>query len=887
MSARARALPAAVTGMVIVALFGPARAAADSSGATTTRGPEKLTKPPRLTSFVEAPYPESEKEAHRAAAVVLELGINDHGTVEQVTVRESAGLAFDAAAEAAARQFLFEPAEVNGKPSAIRILYRYEFVLRAEAPTTASFSGQVLNGRTKQPLAGVQIDVDGTAKTVTDTEGRFHFDALPAGPRLISLSGLHLTKLETTENLEIGRKTSVTYTVELEDTTKPSDDQDDLEVVVTAPALAKQVVSTEVAADEARRVPGTQGDVLKVVENLPGVARPSVGSGQIVVWGAAPEDTRVYLDGVPLPNLYHQGGFRSVVHSDMVQSVELVPGGWGAEYGRGIGGLLDVHLKPLDGTGVHGSVSADLLDSSADVRAALPHDVSFEVAGRKSYLDALLPLFTSRNVGAYIPIPRYYDAQSRLVWHIGPGETLELGGLLSSDSVSDSVPSEDPADVQTQTHDTSFQRVWVRWKKQADDGSEVSVVPSFGGNSDSLVDQFGAVPTHLDVTATVASLRASWRKQVASWITVTCGVDAQLTRSSFDRIGSNTSPPRTGDPFVFGEAPTDQIAHDDGTSIAASVAPFVTPDFAFLDDRLHITPGVRVEPYVLSVSRTAPAVGSTPPVGLFEEYSTVEPRLAARWSPARWITWKAAWGLYHQPPAPADLSSVFGNPTLGLETAEHLLGGVAIGSPDVLSVEMTGFRVTSQDLAVRSPLPSPLLAQALVPTGIGRTVGIQFLVRKQLAKRFFGWITYTLSRAQRANAENAPYYPYDFDQTNVLTAVASYDFGKGFEVGTRFRYATGYPRTPVTGAYFDVKTGTYEPLFGSLNSIRIPDFVQLDVRLSKRFTLGRSLLEVYLDVQNVTNRANAEELAYSPDYSQQRPITGLPLLPVLGARLSW
>lgn len=389
------------------------------------------------------------------------------------------------------------------------------------------------------------------------------------------------------------------------------------------------------------------------------------------------------------------------------------------------------------------------------------------------------------------------------------------------------------------------------------------------------------------MTSTVASLRASWRKRVVNWITVTAGVDAQLTKSEFDRLGSNTSPARTGDPYVFGEAPTDQVAHDDGSSIAASVAPYLTGDFSFLSDRLHVIPGVRVEPYVLSVSRTAPAVGATPPVGLFEEFSIVEPRLAVRWSPARWITWKAAWGLYHQPPAPSDLSSVFGNPTLGLETAEHLLGGVAVGSPDVVSLEVTGFRVTSQDLAVRSPLASPLLAEALVDTGIGRTVGLQFLVRKQIAKRFFGWVTYTLSRAERANADNAPYYPYDFDQTNVLTAVASLDLGRGFEIGTRFRYATGYPRTPVVGAYFNVKSGTYEPIFGVLNSIRIPDFFQLDVRLSKRWKLGRTVLETYLDVQNAFNRQNPEEIVYSQNYAQPRYITGLPILPVLGARLSW
>ncbi len=80
----------------------------------------------------------------------------------------------------------------------------------------------------------------------------------------------------------------------------------------------------------------------------------------------------------------------------------------------------------------------------------------------------------------------------------------------------------------------------------------------------------------------------------------------------------------------------------------------------------------------------------------------------------------------------------------------------------------------------------------------------------------------------------------------------------------------------------------YEPLLpASLNSIRIPAFWQMDVRISKRFLIGRSTLEAYLDLQNVTNRGNPEEIVYSPDYSERRYITGLPILPVLGARLSW
>jgi len=879
-----RALACCVAALTASASAPPAAAQQDGQGAATAA--HRLTRPPRLVRFVEAPFPESEKATGRGATVVLELALSASGTVDRAVVVESAGVAFDAAAVKAAGEFLFEPAEVDGKPAAIRLLYRYEFVLRAEVPTTAVLAGQVRDQRTKKSLSGIRVAAAGAGTAVTDADGRFRFGAVPPGPCVVSLSGPGLADVQTSESLEAGRETTVTYDVELQ-SDKPAEDRDDLEIVVAAPAVHKEVVSTEVAADEARRVPGTQGDVLKVVENLPGVARASVGSGQLVVWGAAPEDTRVYIDDVPVPSLYHQGGFRSVVHSDMVQSVELLPGGWGAEYGRAIGGLVNVRLGPIAKEGIHGSVSSDLLDSAADVRVRYGDRVAVEVSGRKSYLDSLLPLFTSSNIGQYIPIPRYYDAQTRVLWKPSHAEKVEIGAMVSSDSVSDEVPSSDPTNVQTQTHDTGFRRVWVRYVKQSKDGAEIAIVPSLGTNTDSLVDAFGPVPTQLEVDATVASLRARWTKRVAGWVTVSVGADGQYTESRLRRTGSDTSPPRQGDDYVFGQAPANQVARDDASLIAASVAPWAFADVSLLDGTVHVVPGVRIEPYLLGTSREFPAFGTTPAHGLFSESTVVEPRVSARWTPVPALTWKVGWGQYHEPPAPADLSAVFGNPTLGLESAEHILAGVAMGTPETISVEATAFHSTSQNLAVRSPLPTPLAAQALVSTGIGLSRGVQALVRKQLAKRFFGWVTYTLSQSERAPSAQAPYYTYGFDQTHVLSAVASLDLGRGFEVGARFRYATGYPRTPVISFYFDSKAGIHEPLFGPLNSIRIPDFVQLDVRVSKRFSLGDSTLEAYLDVQNVTDRANPEEIVYSPDYSQRRYITGLPLLPVAGARLSW
>ena len=811
------------------------------------------------------------------------------GAVDQARVVAVGRAAFDAAAAAAARQFVFEPAEIDGKPAPIRILYRYEFVLRAEAPTTADLAGQVRDARTKKPLAAVRVTLDGGAPVTTDAEGHFHVDALPPGQRTITLSGAHLTEIQTTESLEAGRKTSVTYDVEPQDPNAAADDKDDLEIVVAPPAIAKQVVSTEVTAEEARKVPGTQGDVLKVVENLPGVARPAIGSAQLVVWGSSPQDTRVFMDGVPLPSLYHQGGFRSVVHSDMVQSVELVPGGWGAEYGRGLGGLVDVHLKPLDASGVHGSAAADILDASADVRAKVSERLSVEVAGRESYLDRLLPAFTSRNIGEYVPIPRYYDGQARAVLHASPAEMLELGGLISGDSVDDNVPSDDPTNVQLQTHRTSFQRAWLRWKKQTTDGAEILVVSSFGFDSDSLVDQFGAVPTALRVDSTVGSLRASWRKKMASWVTLAVGIDGQLTSSHFSRTGSNTSPPRPGDPYVFGQAPTDQIAHDDGTTVSASAAPYATADFSLDDGKIHLVPGVRIEPYLQTASRTAPPVGSTPPVGLFEESTVVEPRLSARWSPVRLLTWKVGWGIYDQPPAPADLSSVFGNPTLGIESAQHLLWGVEIGRPDVLSFEATAFETTSKNLAVRSPLA--------------------VAARRAVARRH--WDRANARRAG-AGAQAAREALLRLGDLHAL-AKRTRERARAALLPLRLRSNARPLRRRVVRARRGVRRRDALPLHdgvpadaGDRGVVRRADRhlpallrrAQLDA--NSRFRPARRAavedasrsaaapsLEAYLDVQNVTDRSNPEEIVYSLDYTQRRYITGLPILPVAGARLAW
>jgi TonB family protein len=846
--------------------------------------------PPKLAHFVQAEYPTQESATGRSAAVVLAISIGADGKVADVTVAVSAGDAFDAAATAAARLFEFEPALVDGKPVAVRIQYRYEFILRAPpppaAPTTADFTGTVRIRGTGQPLAGVVIELDGARQT-TDASGLFHFADVSPGPHNVAISGSGFTPTATEETFEAGQSYDARYDVDLA-VGVPPEQQVDFEMVIVDSSLKKSMASTSVSSDQGARVAGTGGDVIKVVENLPGVARSSVGSSALVVWGAAGTDTRVYIDDVRVPMLYHEGGFRSVIHSDLVRSVELEPGGYGAAHGRGLGGLVSVGLKPLEADGYHGSLSLDAIDAAGSIRGSVGDKFRFAGAVRRSHLDWVVAQVTSQDVGAFVPIPRYWDSQLRAAWVPHEGESIEVGSLLSSDSISRAVAGSDPSDTKRESKGTGFERIYLRYQKQLDAGGTVTATPYFGFDHSRVTSLFGAVPAQLDNNAAVYGMRTAWSGSVEEFLTVTTGIDAEVVASKLKRAGSITSPPREGDIRVFGQAPSDLINADSWTTTNASLAPFAQADLSLASGKLHLIPGARIEPAMVQASRRTPASGDQPTLGTMHEQTFFEPRLAARWAITDVVGVRAAVGIYHQPPLAEDLSAVFGNPGLGASQALHYLTGGNLKLTDTLSLEATGFVSEQSSLPTRSPFPTPIEAQALVQKGLGRAYGGQVLLRRDLTDRFFGWVSYSLVRSERTDGASQTYRPFDFDQTHVLTVLASYDLGGGFETGARFRFSSGYPRTPVVAAVYDSRTDSFQPVFGAHNSIRIPAFYEFDVRISKRFSLGSDgKLEVYLDVQNVSDHRNPEEIVYNYNFSRKSYITGLPILPVLGAKLTW
>ena len=872
--------------LVALALLG---AAAPSHAHAAPAARPQLTKPPALLEFVEAPYPEGADP--NGATVQFKIQIAADGTIKSADIVGPPNPAFDAAAREAVLKFRFSPAEVDGEPSAITIDYRYTFAPRPVIPTTAALAGTIRERGTGEPLANITVTATGpalvTPRTITsDAAGNFRFDDLPPGDVTITLAGERLPAIEAAEQLESGKELVVAYDVTLTDPPPPPAEKDELEIIVVAPPLRREVVATSVRAEEAAKVPGTSGDVVRVVESLPGVARSAAGAGQLIVWGAAPQDTRVYVDGVPIPRLYHEGGLRSVIHPLLVESIDLIPGGYGAQWGRGLGGLVSVATRTPEGKRrLRGRVAADVLDASAVMSVRVGKKVTLAAQVRASYLKLWADQVLDREALAYVPIPRYGDGQLRLLWRPTSTDRVEFVGLASGDRFQRGVPSSDPALAVLDRRTIDFQRIYARWTRDRGDGHVLTVTPYAGTTRARQDSYFGPLATSLAANSILAGLRINRRARVTRWLHFDLGLDAELTFAGLSRSGSLALPPREGDVRVFGQPPPEQIGADRWRTAMIGVAPYAQAEFTLFKDRLRILPGLRIDPYARSVSRRNPPSADAPAVGLYQHDFAVEPRLAIVGQPVWRLQLRAAAGLYRQMPAAEDLSATFGNPRLPTGRALHTVLGAKINFTRTLSLDVTGFFTRTRRLAVRSPDAAPLPAEALEPIGAGRAYGVQALLRQELAKNVFGWLAYTVMRSERRYREGDPMRLSDHDQTHVLTAVLAYQLPRGFDLSGRFRYATGNPRTPVTGAYFDATRNLYQPIFGEQNSVRIPAFVQLDVRLAKQFKIKNSTLDVFLEVLNVWNQKNKEEVVYAPDYQARDYIRSFPVLPAFG--LQW
>jgi hypothetical protein len=245
--------------------------------------------------------------------------------------------------------------------------------------------------------------------------------------------------------------------------------------------------------------------------------------------------------------------------------------------------------------------------------------------------------------------------------------------------------------------------------------------------------------------------------------------------------------------------------------------------------RLRLTPGVRVDLFS-SGGVATPAV---------------DPRISARYEVTKHFHIVHAYGVAHQPPSfivpvPGLVPGKLAN---GLQTSLQTSGGVEVDLPEEIKATATVFDNIFLNMSDVLGTSTGSIIDNLDRRSLGSAVGFELFIRRSLTQRLGGFLTYTLSRSTRSLDNQT--YPSAFDRTHVANAALAYDLGKNWRAGTRVVFYTGTPKV------IEYRGAIAPP--PSQSPGRDPPFFRLDLRLEKRWKVGRSgWLAFVVEVLNAT-----------------------------------
>lgn len=867
--------------------------------------------PPEVVEAPEPIYPEDAFKEGVAGDVLMDIDIDDEGLVTRALVKASPDARLAWAALGAATNMSFIPARQGEQSIFVRIEYKLSFTIDevvrermlaeeeasklAEKAETAPINlrGRVLVAGERNAVPGAFVSVEGTElETVTNDDGDFELRGVPAGKRAIHVEAGGFLPGYVSEELQ----SNVLVDVNLYLERRPGA-QD--ETVVYARRTEREVTKRVLTQKELQRVPGTFGDAVRVVQRLPGVARAPFGLGALLIRGGAPDDSTILIDGHLSRMLFHLGAGPSVINTDLVERLELYPGGQGARFGRAIAGAVDVVTRDPRTDTFYGQASVDLLQTSFRLEGPLTEDkkIGFFLAGRKSYVAEVLNIgdlivkYGDTDMDTFMLAPRYSDYQAKLVWKLPLQQTLALNMYGSDDDLDLAFDSGGVGPMMPSNVGVSmgFWRLNPLWRIQSagknGDGTpkvKAFVSPAFETNY--TENRFDASQFRLEVLR--ASVRAEIELRPLEGFGLVLGTDDTL--ANFHSL--------TDVPMIL---PDERLFPRPATSDA--------PRYLLEEDVLGGSQSFYVETDVTLGGLMVVAGGRADLFTYYDEVRTsFDPRLAVRWNAVTHATLKGSLGLYHQTASPFELAKKFGNPGLPLEKGMQGSIGAEVDLTRSLEVDVQVFGRSTDDIAefVVSPLAFFASGAARIqPVGERRVYGAELLLRQRLDQaqwselfgqapwgKMFGWIAYTLMRAEQrgdepVGIEGGEAYDWemsDFDQTHIFSLAASTEIPWGVEVGMALRFVTGFPDTFAVGGSYDADTSRYRSYDAPYNSSRIPPFFQLDLRVDKRWVFDTWSLAAFCDLQNATNQRNFEFYQYNYDYTQVQGFPGLPIIPVVG-----
>lgn len=170
-----------------------------------------------------------------------------------------------------------------------------------------------------------------------------------------------------------------------------------------------------------------------------------------------------------------------------------------------------------------------------------------------------------------------------------------------------------------------------------------------------------------------------------------------------------------------------------------------------------------------------------------------------------------------------------------------------------------------------SRLPLENAVGLLTSDGNGYAYGVDVFLKGRW-KRVNGWLSYSFIHTRRREFDVPTTRPTAYDVTHNLKLIQKTSLGKGYEMSSTLRYATGRPVTDIVDAA-PAQDGSWIPEYGPRFGDRLPDFVRLDARLSRFFFFSDAkYLVLYIEAINVLNHHNVLDYSYSADFTERQRI---------------
>ncbi|MDX9696681.1 MAG: TonB-dependent receptor [Bacteroidales bacterium] len=731
------------------------------------------------------------------------------------------------------------------------------FALPGLAQKKYTISGHITNNSGEELIGATIYAKNVRTGAATNVYG-FYSLTLPEGDYDIEFSYMGLEK----QDLAVKLNENKTVHIKLQEKEKILD-----EVVITAERKNENILRTEMStiklqAKEIKQVSALFGevDVIKTLQLMPGIQSTGEGFSGFNVRGGSPDQNLILFDEATVYNASHLMGFFSVFNNDAVKDVKVYKGDIPAEFGGRLSSLLDIrmkegNLKKFEATGGIGTISSRLTLEGPIIEDKW----SVLVAGRRTYADLFLLLSSDEMINSNKLY--FYDLNLKTNYKINEKNRIFVSGYFGRDVMK---------------YGDMFSWDWgnytltTRWNHLF---------------SERLFSNFSFIYSKYDY-----KMESGDNLYGFKWVSdlEDLKIKGDLTyflnpnntvKFGFDGIYHHFNPGYAagtgGDPIVMPE------------SNALEYAIYLSNEH-LLGKKLRFNYGLRASAFQNMGKATSynfdenyEKVDSTTyeQWDIYNTFYGLEPRLSLNYLVNERSSIKASYSRTKQYLHLASNSTggspldvwVPSSPNIDPQIADQVAVGYFRNFGDNLfetSIELYYKNMDNQiDFKDHAQLSLNAELEGEFRIGDAWSYGAEFFIRKQQGK-FTGWISYTLSKAERKIPEInfGKVYPSSYDRPHNLSIVGVYDLTKRLNVSATWVYATGNPVTFPSGKY--EYEGMAVPIFTERNSYRMPDYHRLDISITlkgKEKPNKRLRSELNVSVYNVYNRHNAWMVTFTQD----------------------